>query len=151
MGQWTVPDTLSESTLSELRETVISICDRYVYSKTCSNSLQETVAHHAGDFRYGVNALMPTGVKFPDATSYGNTSDSRSVKIPPGRMNCGASGAIRIGNSCDVCVLPTSRASGLPTGQCLGMGCERFLSCQPLVLTSAPTLPVRQPLTDQYE
>lgn len=67
MGAWAVPNTLSEATLSELNETVTSICDRYVYSKTCADAVQTLVANHAGEFRYGINALLPTGVTMPDA------------------------------------------------------------------------------------
>ena len=69
MGGWQVPNTLSETTLSELHETVIKICDRYVYSKTRADSVQTLVANHAGEFRYGVNALIPTG-GLPDARQF---------------------------------------------------------------------------------
>lgn len=69
MGEWAVPNTLSETTLSELHETVISICDRYVYSRTRADSVQTLVANHAGEVRYGVNALIPTG-GLPDARQF---------------------------------------------------------------------------------
>jgi hypothetical protein len=58
---------LSETMLSELHEAVISICDRYVHSKTHSDEVQTIVATRAGEFRYGVNSLLPTGVTMPDA------------------------------------------------------------------------------------
>ena len=67
MGKSTVPDTMSKATFLELDETVISTCDRYVYSKTRSDSVQAIVQCHAGEVRYGVNALLPIGVKVPDA------------------------------------------------------------------------------------
>jgi hypothetical protein len=67
MGQWPVPNTLSDATLSELHEAIISICDRYVYSTTRDDEVQKLVANHAGQFRYGINALLPTGVQLPDA------------------------------------------------------------------------------------
>jgi len=56
MGQWTVPDTVSESTLSELRETVTSICDRYVYSRPAV-----TLSRNRGTScrRLPIWALMP--------------------------------------------------------------------------------------------
>jgi uncharacterized protein DUF4238 len=66
MGPWSVANTLTEAAHSELQETVISICDRYVYSKTRADSVKTLVAHHAGEFRYGINALIPTG-GLPDA------------------------------------------------------------------------------------
>jgi hypothetical protein len=67
MGPWAVPNTLSEITLSELHEVVISIYDRYAYSKTNADAVQTLVANHAGEFRHGINALMSYGVKLPDA------------------------------------------------------------------------------------
>jgi len=66
MGTWAVPNTLSETTLSELHEAVISICDRYVYSKSNADEIRTLVTNHAGQFRYGINALVSYGVKLPD-------------------------------------------------------------------------------------
>lgn len=52
-------------TVDRVNEAVISICDRYVYSKTCSSNIQESVQHYAGSFKYGQNALLPIGMRLP--------------------------------------------------------------------------------------
>lgn len=57
--------TATNSIVTEVNEAVISISDRYVYSKTRSDELQKTVDLYGGTFRYGVNALMPVGIKLP--------------------------------------------------------------------------------------
>jgi Protein of unknown function (DUF4238) len=53
------------STVNEVNEAVISISDRYVYSKTRSEEVQKSVDLFGGTFRYGINALMPVGIKLP--------------------------------------------------------------------------------------
>ncbi len=69
MGEWPVPNTISEATLLELHQSVISICDRYVYSKKLADSVQTQVTNHAGEVRYGVTALISTG-GLPDARQF---------------------------------------------------------------------------------
>jgi Protein of unknown function (DUF4238) len=67
---WSVPTTLDIGSLTSLNETLITICDRYTYSKTLSEQIQETVQKRAGICRYGVNALMPTGLNMPTAKQF---------------------------------------------------------------------------------
>jgi hypothetical protein len=57
--------TVEKSVVAEVNEAVVSISDRYVYSKTRSEEVQRTVDLYGGTFRYGVNALMPVGIKIP--------------------------------------------------------------------------------------
>jgi len=67
---WRVGRTLDALTIRELNEAFISICDRYVYSRTYSDEVRKTVEQHGGSFRYGVNALMPIGMKLPTARQF---------------------------------------------------------------------------------
>jgi Protein of unknown function (DUF4238) len=57
--------SVEASAVAEVNEAVVSISDRYVYSKTRSDELQKTVDLYGASFRYGVNALMPVGIKLP--------------------------------------------------------------------------------------
>jgi len=57
--------SVTASTVTEVNEAILSISDRYVYSKTRSDDVQKTVDLYGGTFRYGVNALMPVGIKLP--------------------------------------------------------------------------------------
>jgi hypothetical protein len=67
---WPVPVDLDTASLTSLNETLITICDRYTYSKTPSERVQETVQRCAGICRYGVNALMPIGLEMPTARQF---------------------------------------------------------------------------------
>jgi hypothetical protein len=63
--------SVTASIVTEVNEAVLSISDRYVYSKTRSEELQKTVDLYGGTFRYGVNALMPVGIKMPSVAEAG--------------------------------------------------------------------------------
>jgi hypothetical protein len=67
---WSVPTTLDTGSLTSLNQALITICDRYTYSKTLSEQIQETVQKCAGICRYGVNALMPAGLNMPTAQQF---------------------------------------------------------------------------------
>jgi hypothetical protein len=62
---WAAPNPLDENNCGALNETLISISDRYVYSKTRCDWVQETVQKYGGSSRYGENAFMPLGVTLP--------------------------------------------------------------------------------------
>jgi len=51
--------------VNEINEAIISISDRYVYSKTLSDTVQKNVDLFGGSIRYGINALMPVGIQLP--------------------------------------------------------------------------------------
>jgi hypothetical protein len=61
---------LDKAAADSLNDGLISICDRYVYSKTLSPAIQEHVDKHGGDSRYGVNAFMPLGMKLPQVRQF---------------------------------------------------------------------------------
>jgi hypothetical protein len=67
---WPVPTTLDDKTVDNLNDVFISICDRYVYSKTRSVKIHAAVQKCAGRFRYGENALMPIGMNLPTARQF---------------------------------------------------------------------------------
>ncbi|HWY55061.1 MAG TPA: DUF4238 domain-containing protein [Terriglobales bacterium] len=52
-------------TVTRTNEALISICDKYVYSKTRSDQVQALTQQYAGAFRYGINSLVPIGMKLP--------------------------------------------------------------------------------------
>lgn len=51
--------------VTEINEAMLSISDRYVYSKTLSEEVRKAVDLYGGSIRYGLNALMPVGLKMP--------------------------------------------------------------------------------------
>jgi hypothetical protein len=57
-------------TVRRTNEAMIGICDRYVYSKNLSEETDGIVQQFGGDFKYGVNALMPVGLKLPSARAF---------------------------------------------------------------------------------
>jgi Protein of unknown function (DUF4238) len=57
--------TVTSAMVNEINEAVISISDRYVYSKTLSDAVQKNVDLFGGSIRYGINALMPVGIQLP--------------------------------------------------------------------------------------
>jgi hypothetical protein len=61
---------VDSGTVSKINEALISICDRYVYSKTRSEQTQALVQQYAGAFRYGENSLMPVGIKLPSVRGF---------------------------------------------------------------------------------
>ena len=67
---WPVPTNLDTETLATLNETLITVSDRYTYSKTRSEQIQEIVQKSAGICRYGINALMPVGLEMPTASQF---------------------------------------------------------------------------------
>lgn len=67
---WNVPTFLDKAAASSLNDALISISDRYVYSKTRSREIQERVDQYGGTSRYGVNAFMPLGIKLPLARQF---------------------------------------------------------------------------------
>ncbi len=67
---WNVPRSLDKTALDHLNDVLISISDRYVYSKTLSSEIQERVDQYGGTSRYGVNAFMPLGIKIPTAQQF---------------------------------------------------------------------------------
>lgn len=67
---WHVPRTLDSEMLASLTQVLISISDRYVYSKTRSQEVNAVVQKHSGESRYGVNAFVPVGIKLPTAREF---------------------------------------------------------------------------------
>jgi hypothetical protein len=67
---WNVPSTMDKSAAESLNDALISVSDRYVYSKTLSPILQQHVDQFGGTSRYGVNAFMPLGIKMPLAREF---------------------------------------------------------------------------------
>jgi hypothetical protein len=67
---WNVPTSLDKTAVDSLNDALISVSDRYVYSKTLSHEVQERVERYSGTIRYGVNAFMPLGVKIPLARQF---------------------------------------------------------------------------------
>jgi hypothetical protein len=57
-------------TVTRTNEALISICDKYVYSKTRSDQTQTLVQQYAGMFKYGENSLMPLGIELPSVRRY---------------------------------------------------------------------------------
>jgi hypothetical protein len=62
--------TLTEDRVGKINEAVIRLCDRYVYSKTFSEEIEDLVSSYAGSVRYGENAFLPLGLKVPTAKDF---------------------------------------------------------------------------------
>ncbi len=67
---WNVPTSLNKVAVDQLNDALISVSDRYVYSKTLSREIQDRVDQYGGSSRYGVNAFMPLGLKLPTAQQF---------------------------------------------------------------------------------
>jgi hypothetical protein len=67
---YAVSNRIDAGTVARINEALISICDRYVYSKTRSDQTQMLVQQYAGTFKYGVNSLMPVGMKLPSMRAF---------------------------------------------------------------------------------
>jgi len=67
---WNVPASLDKAAADNLNDVLISVSDRYVYSKTLSREIQGRVDQYGGTTRYGVNAFMPLGIKVPLAREF---------------------------------------------------------------------------------
>jgi hypothetical protein len=71
MGKaWRVSRNLDLAMLASLNEALISISDRYVYSKTYSDEINGLVQNYGGICRYGESAFMPIGLKLPTARQF---------------------------------------------------------------------------------
>ncbi|HUB58959.1 MAG TPA: DUF4238 domain-containing protein [Candidatus Micrarchaeia archaeon] len=62
--------TITPQLLNELNRTIIELCERYVYSKTRSECIQQLVAEAANTRKYGVNAFLPLGIPVPTAKDF---------------------------------------------------------------------------------
>lgn len=60
-----VPSVLEAQAFGSLSQAFVSICDRFVYSKSSSRQVQNIVQEYAGSSQYGKNAFVPLGVKLP--------------------------------------------------------------------------------------
>ncbi len=71
--------TLTALQLSRVNETIVRLCDRFVYSKTQSDEIKKMVDEHAGATKYGVNAFLPIGLHLPSVREYMR----RHIGLPP--------------------------------------------------------------------
>jgi hypothetical protein len=62
--------TVDGETVAKTNDALISICDRYVYTKTRSDRVHDSVRLYAGSFKYGINALLPIGMKMPKVRDF---------------------------------------------------------------------------------
>ncbi len=67
---WDVPSVLETQAFDGLTQAFVSICDRFVYSRTHSRHVQDVVQEYAGSSQYGKNAFMPLGVKLPSPRQF---------------------------------------------------------------------------------
>ena len=61
---------VGQETVTKINEALISICDKYVYSKIRSDQTEALVQRYAGTFRYGENSLMPVGIALPSVRQF---------------------------------------------------------------------------------
>ncbi len=62
--------TVDAARTMKLNETIIRLCDRYVYSRTLSEEVRKMVDDYAGTTRYGVNAFLKTGLEMPNMKDF---------------------------------------------------------------------------------
>lgn len=60
------PYTVDSATVMKLNETIIRLCDRYVYSKLHSAEIARMIDEYAGTARYGVTAFLRGGADVPN-------------------------------------------------------------------------------------
>lgn len=64
---WNVPRHLDSTMTTRVNEALITICDKYTYSKASSLEVDELVQKYGGTCRYGESAFVPVGLKLPTA------------------------------------------------------------------------------------
>ena len=62
---WQVPTHLNDQAFGALTQALVSICDRFSYSRVYSKRVQGLVDECGGTSRYGENTFMPLGVAIP--------------------------------------------------------------------------------------
>lgn len=67
---WQVPSTLYLQDLENLTQAFVSVSDRYVYSRTKLEGVDEVVQKYGGSARYGENAFVPLGLEIPSAREF---------------------------------------------------------------------------------
>jgi hypothetical protein len=62
--------TLDKARVVKVNETIIRLCDRFVYSKTLSQEVRKFVDDRAGSAKYGKTAFLPLGLNIPTVKEY---------------------------------------------------------------------------------
>ena len=62
--------TIEPGLATNINNTVIELCERYVYSKTLSEEIRLAVDQFANSRQYGVNAFLPLGLNMPTAKDF---------------------------------------------------------------------------------
>jgi hypothetical protein len=62
--------TTDAASVTLINNTIIELCERYVYSKTLSEGVRQVVDKMANERKYGVNAFVPLGIKVPTAKDF---------------------------------------------------------------------------------
>lgn len=62
--------TLDELHVMKVNEVMISLCDRFVYSRNHSGEIKKLVHECAGAAKYGVTAFVPAGIEMPSFRAF---------------------------------------------------------------------------------
>lgn len=62
--------TIEPARVTLINNVIIELCERYVYSKTLSEEVRRVVDKMANERKYGVNAFLPLGIKWPTAKDF---------------------------------------------------------------------------------
>lgn len=62
--------TIEPGLVRNINNTIIELCERYVYSKTLSEDVRQVVDQLANIRQYGVNAFLPLGLYVPTAKDF---------------------------------------------------------------------------------
>jgi Protein of unknown function (DUF4238) len=62
--------TIQSGLATNINNTVIELCERYVYSKSRSEEIRKVVDQLANSRQYGVNAFLPLGLNVPTAKDF---------------------------------------------------------------------------------
>lgn len=69
-GQGPEEVTTDAASVTLINNTIIELCERYVYSKTLSEDVRQVVDKMANERKYGVNAFLPLDMKLPTAKDF---------------------------------------------------------------------------------
>lgn len=62
--------TIAAERVGKINEAIIRLCDRFVYSKSRSDDVAQTMAEYGNTAKYGETAFLPIGLRVPTAKDF---------------------------------------------------------------------------------
>jgi len=62
--------TLDAARVGKINETIIRLCERFVYARTCDDGLRRLTDKYGNTAKYGETAFLPVGLSVPTAKDF---------------------------------------------------------------------------------